>query len=397
MRHPSLPAWLRAALALFATGWGANHFAALLPVYRADDGLSQTVVTSLFAAYVLGLIPALLLAAVVGRRVGHRLVIRWVLVGAVCGSAVLALADGRPTWLLVGRVLYGACMGAAMAPGTTWVKELSADAPTGTGARRAAIAMSAGFGGGPLVSGALAQWAPLPHLLPYAVHIALAVVVAVLVWNAPQPGEPAHGAAHHAPGPVRTLAFWTRIAPTAPGVFTCASVGIVVVPSLVHEQTRGLLVAFTGLAAGLTLGTGVLVQQPARRLAAHAADRVSLLGGAAAVVGIAVTAALAARPSIPLAMVGCVVLGAGYGLVLVGGLTRVEQQATPSALAMTNAVFYSLTYLGFFVPTFVSVLGDRWSLRTVLLGFAGLAAGCTMLTAIASRHERRVATVAGAA
>ena len=33
-----MPSWFRAALALFAVGWGANQFAALLPVYRDVDG-----------------------------------------------------------------------------------------------------------------------------------------------------------------------------------------------------------------------------------------------------------------------------------------------------------------------------------------------------------------------
>ncbi|RYY43509.1 MAG: MFS transporter, partial [Actinomycetales bacterium] len=58
-----MPSWFRAALALFAVGWGANQFAALLPVYREVDGATAGQVTALFGAYAVGLVPALLLVA----------------------------------------------------------------------------------------------------------------------------------------------------------------------------------------------------------------------------------------------------------------------------------------------------------------------------------------------
>ena len=55
-------AWLRVAGLLFAVGWGANHFAALLPVYRAQLQLDAGAPALLFGAYALGLVPGLLLS-----------------------------------------------------------------------------------------------------------------------------------------------------------------------------------------------------------------------------------------------------------------------------------------------------------------------------------------------
>ena len=43
-------------------------------------------------------------------------------------------------------------------------------------------------------------------------------------------------------------------------------------------------------------------------------------------------------------------MGAAYGLLLVGGLTTVESVARPNDLGTLNAVFYSLTYVGFAAP-----------------------------------------------
>ena len=54
--------WTRVALAMFGIGWGANQFAPMLLVYRANQHLSEAAVTAMFGVYALGLIPALLVA-----------------------------------------------------------------------------------------------------------------------------------------------------------------------------------------------------------------------------------------------------------------------------------------------------------------------------------------------
>lgn len=150
--------WLRAALALFAVGWGANQFAAMLPVYKAHDHASSAAVTLLFGAYAIGIIPALLIVSPISDRIGRRRVLRPVLLLSIVATCVL-IAGGSHLWLLLlGRLLAGIASGAAFAPGTAWVKELSTGA-AGTGARRATIALSSGFASGPLVAGVLAQWA----------------------------------------------------------------------------------------------------------------------------------------------------------------------------------------------------------------------------------------------
>lgn len=400
-----VPGWLRVALAMFVVGWGANQFTPLLLVYRETDHYSQTLVTSMFAAYVLGLVPALLIAAELGGRFGHRMVLRPVMVLTVLSSLLLAIGESSPAPLFIGRVLYGVCTGAAMSPGTTWVKELSRDAPIGTGARRAAIALSAGFGGGAFLVGFMAQWLPAPKVLPYVVHMVLTVLAGVLVWNAPEepghrkvrarPGakEPSGGACRgdgvpHGAHYAVSSHFWTRIGPMAPWVFACPAISMVILPTLIKEQISGAAIAFTGIICGVTLGTGVIVQQPARRLEARHTGLVTVLGMLATLLGLLLTVFILDHPSVTLVVVAAVVLGAGYGLNLVGGLTRVERSSPGTELAMTNAVFYSLTYVGFVVPTVVAVLVHHWSEATVLLGLAVLAVLSLITGVLAQRAAR---------
>lgn len=383
---------------MFVVGWGANQFTPLLLVYRETDHYSQTLVTSMFAAYVLGLIPALLLSAELGGRFGHRAVLRPIMVLTALSSLLLAIGDHSPAPLFVGRVLYGVCTGAAMAPGTTWVKELSADAPIGTGARRAAIALSAGFGGGGFLVGFMAEWLPAPKVLPYVVHVAMTLAAGLLMWNAPVPetartdrtghARARRGSRHQA----LSHHFWWRVAPMAPWVFACPAISMVILPPLIKAQISGFAVAFTGIVCGLTLGTGVLVQQPARRLEAHRPGGVTVLGMLGTVVGVLLTVLTVEHHSVALVVVAAVVLGTGYGMTLVGGLTAVERSTPASELAMTNAAYYSLTYVGFVVPTVVAVLVDRWPEQDVLLGLVALAV-LSLAGGVFAQRAMRVATV----
>ena len=63
--------WVPAALAVFAVGWGANQFAPLLHLYRAEQGLSQSGVTAVFSVYIVGLLPTLVVSVVWQIELGY--------------------------------------------------------------------------------------------------------------------------------------------------------------------------------------------------------------------------------------------------------------------------------------------------------------------------------------
>lgn len=70
MSGPPVTAWKRVRLLLFATGWGGNHIAPLLLVYRQRLGLDPAAPQLLLGAYALGLVPGLLLAGPLSDRRG---------------------------------------------------------------------------------------------------------------------------------------------------------------------------------------------------------------------------------------------------------------------------------------------------------------------------------------
>ena len=374
------PGWARAAAVMFAVGWGANQFSALIVGYRERSGVSVAVSQALFGAYALGLIPALLLAGPASDRFGRRALARLAAITSFAATVVLMAGVHSVPALALGRLLAGIASGAVFAPGTAWVKELSmpphdAGASEQDGARRAAIALSAGFGLGPLVAGLLAQWSPAPLVVCYLPHLAVLAIAATVMWRAPETvDQPAasmwSGLRVHA---VRLRRFRAIVAPAAPWVFLAPSIAMAVLPGLVAAHTHGLQLAFAGVVGGVTLGVGVLVQPVARRLDRVGDVRGLSLGLLCAGVGCLVGAGAAATANAVVALAATVMLGAGYGFVLVSGLLEVQRMVGRAELAGLAAVFYALTYLGFAAPLVLAELNRIASYPVLLIGCAALA------------------------
>ncbi|XVX19993.1 MFS transporter [Actinomycetota bacterium] len=380
--------WLRVALAMFGVGWGANQFAPMVLAYRQQDGLSESSVTLMFAMYAAGLIPALLVSARVSTIFGHRSVLRPMMVLSVLASLMLIAGKDHEWALFAGRFMAGVASGAVFAPGTAWVRELSASAPAGTGARRAAIALSSGFGGGPLVAGTLAQWGPHPQVLPYVAHLLVMAVVTPLVWRAPETADEHHLtlAPHGALHTIFSAPYAAVLVPVGPWVFGSAALGFVTVPSFVADKTAGIAIALSGFAAALGLGTGVAIQPRVRRMEAHRPGSALPLGMLLSTAGLLTGAATAATHQVALVAPAAALLGAAYGMVLTGGLMQVERLAHSDTQALLNAVFYAVTYVGFIFPFLAAILARRFGPVEVMLGGAAV----TVLTALwAGGMERR--------
>jgi MFS family permease len=364
-----MSSWKRVALAMFAVGWGANQFTSLLVVYRDELGLSTQTRAALFGVYAIGLVPGLLAGGGASDRWGRRAVSTPFVILSPVATTILVVGREEVWGLAAGRFLAGVCSGVVFSVTSAWVAELSAGAADGDGARRTAIALSAGFGAGPLVSGLVAQFAPHPLWAPYVPHLVLGTVAALLVLPAPEtvrPGGRAPRAIVRIPDVARSSRFVLTVAPAAPWVFGAAAVSIAFLPGEIGGDD-GYAVAFAAVLSGLTLGTGVLVQPLARALDARRPGLAGLAGLAAAAAGTLLGGLALTLDSHAVLLVTGFVLGAAYGLCLVSGLRDTERLAPADERGATVAVYYVLTYLGFAAPYALGALsgaglGDRGAL-----------------------------------
>ncbi|WP_241228465.1 MFS transporter [Corynebacterium hylobatis] len=365
--------WLRVALGMFIIAFGANLFAPLLPSYRLHAGLGQSQVTFLLAIYVAGLLPALLIGGPVSDIRGRRALIRPALLLSALGSVVLASgATGSFTALWSGRLIAGIAMGLVMAAGAAWLQELSTG-PAHLGPRRATVALSLGFAGGPLAAGAIAEFLPRPDLLPYLVHLALLALITPLVWRTPGGAARTDGLRRSRfSRSVLSGRFLWGTAIWAPWGFGTVSTAFATLTALVNDSLTWP-VAFTGLIAAVTLGTGVLIQPVATRLDARRFPP-AVPGLLLVVAGMCAAAGVAVTRSPGLVFPAAILLGAAYGVLMVSGLQEVQRIAPARELGAATAVFYSLTYLGFFAPFLLSHLGPALGYPEAFLAGAGIAA-----------------------
>ena len=339
---------------MFAVGWGANQFSPMLIVYRHELRLTAGEVAGLFLVYALTLIPGLLVGGPASDRFGRRPVV-WPFV-ALSPLATLLLVLGPRSLAVIaaGRALAGLCSGVVFGAATAWVQEVSPD--DGLSARRSALALTAGFGLGPVVAAVLAQWAADPLVVPYLPHLVIGVAAAVVLGGTPatRPARTQVAGRRWPPAAVRTRRFWLAVAPASPLVFGSVALAIVVLPEEV-TSARTLSAGFAGLMTALSFAAGVAVQPFARRLRDMLTGVVTGLACAAA--GAAVGIAAVATADRVLAGLAAVLLGLAYGLCLVSGLRQAEHMAGPDERGAVIACYYALAYLGFAVPYLVAGLG----------------------------------------
>lgn len=361
---------------MLAAAWGGNHFSPLLLMYRQVDGYSSVEVDLFFGFYVLGLVPGFLIAGPLSDRHGRKRLVAAALILGVAGSVVLGLGSASVFWMCAGRFVSGLSVAAAMVVGTSWIKELSQhDADPATRARRASLTLTAGFGLGAGVSGALAQWGPAPTLLPYVVHIGLSVAAAVPLLHAPETREP-DPRVRSLLGDLRVPAAARRrfrglVLPMAPWVFAASALSFVIGPSLVTDRTGGYRIAFATLLAVVTLCSGAAVQPYVARI-----RRAPVVGLGLIAVG---TAILAVHPAVPTAIGAAVLFGLGYGSCIVSGLIEVQAMADPQSLAGLTGIYYSLTYVGFLLPVVLAGLSGAVSYPVLLWVVAVICAACAVV------------------
>jgi hypothetical protein len=258
------------------------------------------------------------------------------------------------------------------------------------GARRPALTLTVGFGLGAGVSGVLAQWGPLPTLLPYAVHILLSLLILPRLMRTPEtvPRSRVHASLW---GDLKVpLAghrrFLRVVLPTAPWVFGAAGIAYAMMPKLVESQLGDLNLAFATLLTVVTLGTGALVQPQVSRLNSLTRGRAILVGMGVMLVGVLSAVATAVTLSPVLALITGIVLGAAYGITVVAGLVEIQRISTPTDLAGITGVYYSLTYVGFLLPVLFASLTEFASYPLMLSLLAATCAGCLVLTAVGLRR-----------
>ncbi|GGW98643.1 putative multi-drug efflux transporter [Streptomyces malachitofuscus] len=364
----------------------------LYPLYQEKFDFSELTVTVVYAVYAFAVIGVLLLAGNASDAVGRRPVLLWGL-GCAAVSAICFLCATGLGWLYAGRLLSGLSAGLFTGAATAYVME---SAPPGGASRATFVATAVNMGGlgcGPLLAGLLAQYAPRPLYLPFAVHLALVVCSVAVLLRLPEtvaqrqplstvrPQRPAvPSQVRPVFGPAATASF---VGFALFGVFTSVS------PAFLAQSLGVTDHAVSGLVVALAFFSstgGQLAVGPV------GAARSLPLGCAGLLAGLALLAGALHWDLLILVVLSAIVGGFGQGLAFRGALSAVGGASPADHRAAVISSLFVVAYTGISVPVIgVGLLTEPMGLEGAGLVF--IACMGALVVAAAGYLLRRPVTV----
>jgi MFS family permease len=323
-------------------------------LYQQRDGISNLMVTVVYAVYAVGVIGSLFLGGHLSDWIGRRRVfVPALLANAV--SAVVFIVDPSLAGLIVARIISGVSVGLTTATATSYLAELHASARPAASQRRAeAVATASNLGG---IGIAL-------------VVLAAAVALSPETLRRPVPRPQYRPQRIVVPERSRSIFY----AATLAGVAAFAVFGVFnsLVPSFLagtlHERSHAIAgaVPFAAFAGGAV----------AQILSARLPNLVLLRRSVPVIVlGLALTAGAMWSASLAMFIVGGVITGAGGGMVFKGSLVVAASTAPPQSRAEVLAGFFLGAYIGLSLPVVGLGIATTYApARDVMLVFAALAA-----------------------
>ncbi len=381
-------------LILFAIG--TSLITPLIPIYKAELGFGDTVVTLFLVAYVAALVPSMLTMGQLSDRIGRRGVLLTAL--AVIAVAQMMLALEPPLWVvLVARGFQGFATGAFFGTCSAFLVELAPPVRRSAMSVLASISVRGGLSLGPGLGGVFAEYLPNPLRTPFVFHLGLVVLAVVLVLSLPETVARTTRRPLtlrlEVPAAERAV-FWRVLVPSGMLLSLFDAVCLSLVPVFEVREMGITNYALVGASGFLVLASGAASQLLFRHLSPTRSITWGLLVACGAFVGVIAGAPL---KSATLLLGSVAITGAACGLVMKGGIGLATQIAPPQDLGKLISSYYVACYVGgFSVPlVIVGALADLLGLTTALIiltGAAFLASLWTVLVGLGSLGGLTAAT-----
>jgi predicted MFS family arabinose efflux permease len=322
----------------------------LYVLFQREWHFSPGILTIVFAAYALGLLIVLFVFRRTSDRIGRRTVLLAAIAVALTSTVVFLLAQGV-LWLIGARILSGMSVGLA-APAAS--AGLSDHEPLGNLRRAAGVTAAltvVGVGVGPFYSGILAQFAPDPLRLSFAVLLGLLVIALVLALATPgappqtTPSRGISGRGFRVPPGIRRVFFLSVVAAFCG--FALAGIFSGLAPSFLSVDLGIREPAVSGATVLLMFGSAAVAQIVVRT---RGSPRIVRWGAGIAPLGLAaISAAVWTGLAWPF-FLGTILCGCGLGFLLLGGLGMLNEVAPPDRRGEILSGFYVASYLGLSIP-----------------------------------------------
>jgi MFS family permease len=367
----------------------------LYGLYRGAFHFSEITLTLVYAVYVVGNLAALLFLGRLSDEIGRRRVALPALGLAGVGTLFFLFATNT-AFLYWGRILSGLAIGLASGTGAAWLTEIytsphlanphpredARPLPEGEAkkveqARATLTATSANFTGlaiGPLLAGALVQYAPWPRDLSFVVYLLLLAAVAACVIRARETAAHRTRSLHdislrpRISVPPQIRARFLAPAVAAFGTFAFLGFYAALIPTLLVEELHQPNRALGGAIVSELFILSTLAMFATRGLA----SRTAMLGGLALLLPSLAALVLAqALGSLVILIAGTALSGIAAALGYRGSLQVINEIAPAERRAEVTSAYFVACFLGNSVPVIgVGVLTVAFSPLIASIVFA---------------------------
>ena len=343
---------------VFITMLAVNLEVPLYQTYAHTSGYGTGSTSFVFAAYVLGLLPTIVLFGGVSDRIGRKRTLIVALLCALAATLVMMISPTMPA-LFLARVLQGIGVGLSLGTGTAYLMELTDKThrvPVYTG-----FATTLGIGGGALITSISLFYKHTRIPLSYWATIIATMLCMLFIAFLPESKRFSSGKMARLPHfPSGTIVFGLTI------IIAWSVTGVIIalLPFALEDRHLG---DWVGIMVFLSISTGVLVQPLARRLSPFHAIKIGMV-----LVSLSCLFLFAGawHGAISLVLLGAMLGGvSSFGFSYIGGLSAVVH-ASQNETARAVSGYFLMAYLGLGLPAIlVGSLGKIFGLFSALSVF----------------------------
>jgi MFS family permease len=374
------------AYAFVVTMLGTTLPTPLYPIYQHQLGFSSLMVTVVFAAYAFAVIAGLLLFGRLSDEAGRRPVL-FAGLGLSALSAAAFLIQGGLVPIFAGRVLSGLSAGIFTGTATAALIDLAPAERRGWASAVSVAVNLGGLGLGALLSGVLAQIAPAPLRLPYAVDLGLLALAVLGLLVSPETvsaRRPTRIRPQRIGVPSEVRAVFTRAATAGFCSFAVSGLFGAVAPIMLSQ----LLHLHSPLLAGGIVFLLFVCSAVGQLAIGRAPDGLALGSGCVGlIVGVGLLAGAIAEKSLGLLIGAAICAGLGQGATIGAGLKAINARAPVARRGEAASAFFAVIYVGLALPVIgVGIAESVVGLRAA--GFAFSAIVATVVIAVLASLPR---------
>jgi predicted MFS family arabinose efflux permease len=377
-------AFITLAVATVTITAAASAPSPIYPLYRERWHFSVTLLTVVFAVYVVGLLAALLTVGSLSDYIGRRPVLVAAFTVAAASTAIFWTAEGSGA-LIAARLIQGMASGTAMSGLAAGLLDFAPRSRPHLGTTTTAVGTSVGMATGAAVVGLLAAKTSHPDGVVFPVLTLMFLALALTSLLLPETATP-RGVTLVAFRPTIRVSSQARsqfvaTLPTTIAGWAATGLFLALAPSLVRDVLHLHFKAAGGLAIAVlylavTIGGVWSLRQRARTA--------TILGASLMTAGAVSLALGLATGSLVEFTAAALAIGLGVGLTFNGNLRAMSAVTSATTRSETFAAIYVVSYASLSVPTLAA---------GILVPFSGLrATGCAfvafvgILSAIAVVH-----------